>query len=237
MKTARLLLAVDLSESPSIPGPFLELVRSVELVLLGMYEVPEQTAPAQAKDQYEEESTRKLKALVRDVEAAGGVAESRMVFTGRRIDTIDRIAREMACDAVCELRPMEELERILVPIKSARHYWVPEFVADLVEEDGVEILLYHADEEDGGDTKARMLQTIKQRLIREGTDPNAVRAFAEHTSDRSEAIVAKASEYDLLVIGETETTLAGRLFGELHEEVAEAVSCPVIVVRRPPSAR
>lgn len=234
MRTAKLLIVLDLSDSPSIPGALLELLRSVDLVLLGVYPVPEQTVPDQARDQFEEASRRKLDALCRDVDAVGGQVEDRLVFTADVMDSVERVSREEGCDAVLTLRPMDGLERILVPIKSVRHYWVPEFLEELIEESGVELLLLHAvGRDEDPETLARMLQTVKRRLIEGGTGANRIRTSAETAGDRAEKILETAEDYDLLVMGETEGSLTEHLFGELHDRVAEEAPCPVIVVRRP----
>lgn len=94
-----ILVPVDVSNTEPPDQVILDLLRPVNLVVLGYYPVPKQTAPAHLKEDHEEEAAARLDNIVQKFAAGDHDVESVLVFTKEREDTIDRIADQYECDA------------------------------------------------------------------------------------------------------------------------------------------
>ena len=95
-----LLISVDLPAPEPIPPRLARKLMGFRVVLLGCYEVPDQTTPAQARDQFGEEARSALELAAKPLEAEGAVVKRCLVFTRNRIETIERVAAEEGCEAI-----------------------------------------------------------------------------------------------------------------------------------------
>jgi len=76
-----------------------------------------------------------------------------------------------------------------------------------------------------------LLRGVCDRLEEDGVDRDRVAWRLEQGDSPSDAIVAAAEEYDVLVLGESEPSLRERIFGPTTGRVVDRVSRPVFVVR------
>ena len=235
-----ILVDVELPK-PASPSPALvDLLASLRIVLVGWYAVPEQTTPAQARDQFEESAQTALDTVARAFEEAGAEVESHLVFTGDQLDTISRISTEANCDAVLIPARMERLDRILVPLRglhNARR--IAPLVTDLVRDSAsvkkktTEVTLLHVLEEGETEAHARenVLQPTADLITGHGIDAGLLHFDAVSADDPGNAIVERAADFDLVVIGETKPSVREILFGSVPEQIVGTVEIPVIVVR------
>lgn len=232
---AKLLIDVELPDPAPVPTPLVELTGALDVVLVGWYAVPEQTNPEQARDQFEGEASAALDVIADTFRAAGATVQSHLVFTGNELDTIERISAEQDCDAVLIPRPLAKLERILVPLRGLHNApRIARFVADLVQDGTTDVTLLHVleDEEERDAVQQNVLDSVGQMMADEGIDAGLVRMRIEVADDPGEAIMEAARDYDAVVIGETEPSVADVIFGSVPEQIAHEASVPVMVVRR-----
>jgi nucleotide-binding universal stress UspA family protein len=228
-----ILVPVDVSEE-DIPGRgILELLRPVDVVVLGYYPVPAQTAPAQLKADHETEAASRLEAAVARFEGAEHDVEGVLVFTKDRQDTIDRIAEQHDCDAVLVPTADGPVERILVPLRGdvnlAR---IVSLVADLVRLSDATVTLFHSVAADADPSQGEfMLRGAVDRLAEAGVDRDRLDWELSEGADPESAIVSLAADHDLLVLGETEPSLRDRIIGTVLTPILDAVEVPTIIVR------
>ncbi len=232
-----ILVDVELPAPTPLPEELVAALAPLRVVLVGWYPVPEQTTPAQARDQFEEEAQSALDVVARRFEAAGAEAvASRLVFTGDKFDTFTRISTEEACDAVLIPGPIEHLRRLLVPLRgleNARH--ILPFVADLVRGSSgtTDVTLLHVLEEGEveGTAQKELLGPAVKQLAAHGVDTELVERRVLATDDPARSIVKVAGHYDLVVLGETQPSVRSILFGTVPERIVQAGNLPVVVVR------
>lgn len=233
---ASLLVNVELPEPTPFSPVVVDLLASLHIVVVGWYAVPDQTLPAQARDQFEDEAEAALESVVRPFEDAGGDVDSILVFAHDRFDTLRRISRERDCDAVLISGEMEHLRRILVPLRGLpnAHYIAP-FVADLVQDSPAEVTLLHVLEDDETDAHVRetVLSPAAQLMTSNGIDAGRLSLHTRTGDAPVEAILEEADDYDAVVIGESEPSVGEILFGTVPEKIAQAARIPVIIVRNP----
>jgi nucleotide-binding universal stress UspA family protein len=227
------LVPVDVSTADPLDEGILEHLRPVDVVVLGHYPVPRQTAPAHLRADHEAEARARLEAAVARVDAADHEVEGVLVFTRDRRDSIDRVADEHGCDAVLVPGETSPVERILVPLRGTTNLErIVSLVADLERTSAASITLFHSvadgTDPDGG---AAVLRDAVERLVAAGVDRDRLRRDLSETGDARAEIVARAREHDLVILGETEPSLRARIIGATLTPILDAIDAPAIVVR------
>jgi nucleotide-binding universal stress UspA family protein len=228
-----ILVPVDVSVAEPPDRGILELLRPVDVVVLGYYPVPDQTAPAHLKSDHEAEASARLDAAVDRFEDNDHEVEGVLVFTKDHQDTIDRVAEEYDCDAVLVPGDGGAVERILVPLRGDVNLErIVSLVADLVRASDAHVTLLHSVADDADPSQGEfMLRGAVDRLTEEGGDRARVDWELDESRDPRSAVVALASDHDLVVLGETEPSLRDRIIGTVLTPIIESIDSPAIVVR------
>ncbi|MFB6173717.1 MAG: universal stress protein, partial [Halobacteriales archaeon] len=166
--------------------------------------------------------------------AAGGDAETRLVFTHDEEQTFERVAEEAGCDAILVPNPATAVERLLVAVRGeADAGRIAAFVGSLIGDRDISVTVYHVagpDEDLGpGET---LVEEAVGTLRDAGLPAGAIGREIERTEAPVRAIATAAADYGAVVMGESEPSLRTFLLGESHEAVAARSLGPVLVVRR-----
>ncbi|KAB1185139.1 MULTISPECIES: universal stress protein [Haloferax] len=231
----RVLVPVAILKGQVIPDQMVRLLSRATVVLLGYYEIPEQTAPDQAREQFEAKAQHELQDLVDAFESCGSTVETRLVFTHNISQTTDRIATEANCDAVLLSNPAPTIDRIIVPIKERINAEaIAKVVAGVSSHQAVEVTLFHA-ASDEADVQygEQLLGEVSDELVVLGVSRDQLNRVVTVAQNPLQALIVAAENHDVVIMGEEEPTIRGRLFGETSDRVAEQTVGPVLVVRRP----
>ncbi|SFG11292.1 Nucleotide-binding universal stress protein, UspA family [Halopelagius inordinatus] len=228
------LVPLEVLEGQTIPDTVVELLSPFSVVLLGYHILPEQTAPGQARIQFEEKAQSLLDELAAEFRETGGSCETRLVFTHDEEQTLDRVADEAGCTAILVPNPTTRVERVLVPVgDDVNVARVAAFVAAMADGRDVELTLYHvADDEEAEPAGRSIVEDAAARLRENGLASDAVRTEVVVSKTPVRAIADAADDHDVVVMGESEPSLRSFLFGEISDQVAARSLGPVIVVRR-----
>jgi nucleotide-binding universal stress UspA family protein len=223
------LVPVDVSEPETPPLEVVDLLGPSRVVLLGYFPVPRQAEPALIKDEYEADAEGRLREIA---EGRPDLTEV-LVFTHDREATIDRVADQYDCDAVLSTGHVDELERILVPLRGdANLERIVSVVASLLDVSGATATLFHAVAEGADPSQGEfLLRGAVDRLADYGIDEGRVDGRLGEGGDPSAEIAALGNEYDLVVLGETEPSLVDRIIGDLLSRIVENVDRPALIVR------
>lgn len=229
-----ILVPIRVLEGESIPDGVPELLANAHVVLLGVHVVPDQTAPGQARMQFEEKATNRLDELETILEAAGAHVETRLVFTHEYQKTIDRMIYEHECLAVLVPAATGLPENILVAIRGTVGIdRMLRVVSGLFADSDVEITLYHIIDEDETDEDAEtMLQGIATQLAEAGIDEGLIELVTEHEERSLDAIVEVAHNFDVVLMGESDPSIITFVFGLPADRIAEQFMGPVLIVQR-----
>ncbi len=229
-----ILVDVELPEPESLAPALIDALSPLRVVLLGWFSVPEQTSPAQARDQFGAEAEDTLGAAARRFEEAGAEVTTRLVFTGDELDTISRVSVEESCDALLIPGPVEQLRRVLVPLRGIQNVReIAPFVADLCQDGTARVTLLHILEGDETTAASRedVLEPAAERMRSAGIEAGLLELNSVAADSPADTIVEWAGEHDLVVLGETQPSVREVLFGTMPEQIVEAVNVPIIVVR------
>lgn len=228
-----ILVPVDVSVTEPPDQGILELFRPINVVVLGYYPVPTQTAPAHLKEDHEDEAASRLDDIVTRFESTEHDVEGVLVFTQDRQDSIDRVADQHDCDAVFVPGEAGPVERILVPLRGDVNLErIVSLVGDLVRASDATVTLFHSIALDTDPSQGEfILRGAADRLSEEGVDPDRLDWELSDESDPRNAIVGLADEYDLIILGETEPSLRERIIGTVLTPILEEIERPAIIVR------
>ena len=228
------LVPIRVLEGESIPEGVPDLLANAHVVLLGYHVVPDQTATDQARTQFEDRALDRLEEFERILEEGGATVESRLVFTHESQQTIDRTTAEHDCLAVLVPNATGALERVLVAVRGTVGLdRLVRVVTGLFASTDVAVTLYHVAGEDESDEDVEtLLEGVTARLSEAGMDDDAIDVWLERSQGTLEAIVDAGNEYDAIVMGESDPSLATFVFGMRAEQVAERFLGPVLVVQR-----
>lgn len=230
----RILVPFELPDASPLSRLLIDDLRDMEVVLLGHYDLPEQTPPDAAREQFQDDATDELEALAADFREAGVDVTTRLVFGKDRGQAIDDVALEEDCDAELDPAPTTGIERILVPLPDTSNVErLCDYVWALLEDTTTEVTLFHV-EEDGEDLAPgrAMLQEAREQLVDRGLDPSLVDTVVEAGASHDRLILEMAEDYDAVVMGEATPAVANRIFGTLPDRIATRTGDPVIIVRR-----
>ena len=228
------LVPIRVLEGESIPEGTPELLANAHVVLLGYHVVPDQTAPGQARMQFEERALQRLEEFETILEEAGAVVETRLVFTHEEQKTIDRMIAEYDCLAVLVPNATSSPENILVAIRGTVGIdRMARVVSELFAGTDVGVTLFHVTDEDETTEDAEtLLEGIVARLTEEGMDAEALDTRIARDVSPRDAIAEVADEFDAIVMGESDPSLITFVFGMRAEQVADRFLGPVLIVQR-----
>jgi nucleotide-binding universal stress UspA family protein len=222
----RVLVPVKVLEGESVSPGLIDLLGTMDTVVLGYHVVPEQTPPDQARAQYEERATDALEDLTGIFRAAGGDVDHRLVFTHDREQTFERVADEVSARAFGFSGITGDIDDLLVSLSGdVAVSRILSFVGELIDdrEVGVTLFLATKDDKDTDETLESAARTLRDA----GVNVTTVSA----TGDSFASLIEAASEHDAVVVGENAPSFRTLVFGDEADRVASESVGPVIVVR------
>lgn len=224
-----ILVPVDVSGPESAALEVLEVLRPYEVVLLGYFPVPDQAEPALLKHEYDAEAAARLD------EIATGWSDLTqvLVFTHDREATIDRVAEEHGCDAVLTAGDGAAIDRILVPIRGDTNLErIVSVVVNLLLAGEATVTFFHSMEVDGDPSQGEfLLRGVVEQVTGQGIDSDRISWQLAEGDDPHADIVGLASEYDIVVLGETEPSLRERIIGDMLSRIIDDIQIPALIVR------
>lgn len=228
------LVPIRVLEGESVPEGVPDVLANAHVVLLGYHVIPEQTAPGQAKMQFEERATARLDEYEAIFEEAGATVERRLVFTHDGQKTIDRTIGEHDCMAVLVPNATGAVDDVLVAVRGTVGIdRLARVVAGVFGAMDASITLYHvAGAEETDEDIRTLLDAMVDRLGDLGVDESRIETRVEREQGPLDAIVDAAGEFDAVVMGETDPSLVTFVFGMPADQVADQFLGPVLVVQR-----
>ncbi|WEL16237.1 Nucleotide-binding protein, UspA family [Halorhabdus sp. SVX81] len=234
MTRPSVLVPIRVLEGESLPEGVPDLLSNAHVVLLGYHVIPGQTAPGQARMQFEDRALDRLEDFEQALSDAGATVDHRLVFTHDAQQTIDRQIAENDCLAALVPRALADLEDILVAVRGTVGIdRLAQVVAGLFADRDIDVTLYHVTGEDETDEDVDvLLDGLTDRLADEDVDPARIKTRVDRDVKPVDAIAELAEDYDCVVMGESDPTLSTFVFGMPADQVADRFLGPVLVVQR-----
>lgn len=230
----RILLPVRPLTDEIPPPALIGLLGQAHVILLGYHQLPSQTAPSQARNQFGDQAVESLERMAEDLREVGAEVEHRMVFTHETRQTISRVAQETQAEAVVYPEATIPVEKLLLPMRGSINLeHLISFTAGLVRDTDIVVTLAHvlADEAEASQAEL-MLHGARDKMIRAGIPEGRIQEMVLFSEQPIDALAKAGLEHQVIVMGETDPSLASLLLGSFHERVDERFDGPMIVVRK-----
>ncbi len=229
-----ILVPIELPDPEPLSSVLIEDLASLSVVVLGHYDLPEQTPPSLARDQFGEAAQATLDEVAEAFADAGAAVRTRLVFGKDRAAAIRQVATEEGCAAELDPAPTEGIGRILVPLPNVAEFdRLPRFIRVLSRDSTQRITLFHVVEgEESRERGESIVAETRERLVADGFDSASVDTLVVEGTEHDEEILRVAAGYDAVVMYEPESRLGDRLFGSLADRIADETGDPVILVNR-----
>ncbi|MDX1641570.1 MAG: APC family permease [Balneolaceae bacterium] len=232
----RIIVAVDVENPNAIPKALLKAFQNLKLLVLGYRLVPEQTSPEQSRKEFEDEAQENLDDVLQDLKDLDIDMDSELVFTPNLAKTINQYSDEYHSHAVLTASPIESVNRLLVPVYSADQISrrLASVLQELAQSSDLPLSLVmltsgeseSEEEKDAGEFKQRMITELK----RAGISEENIRSKDVDVDDVAEAVSDLSGEDDVVALGEPKDMDRRSFFKTIHEEIQEAVKCPILVI-------
>jgi|APHM01.1.fsa_nt_gi Universal stress protein family. len=230
--TNRVFIPLELPNADPVPPVLVDTLTSMEVVVLGYYDLPEQTPLSAGRNQFEADAAAELEDLDEPLESAGIPVTTRLVFSKARDKTIDRIALEEDCNVVLTPGQAAAIEQVVVPLRGQENFdRILSFVGKLLMETNASVTLFNTGEESDRQSREELLVAATEQLVGAGVDSDRVSRQLSTDKDASHSIASLGEAFDLLVLGETEPSLRDRIFGTVPAQVTATTEAPAFVVR------
>jgi nucleotide-binding universal stress UspA family protein len=212
----------------------MNLLTDSDVHVLGVYAVPDQTAPALVRDKTAPENEEVVGEIVDRLRTAGATTTSKLVYTHNRRDAIDRIAKDEASDVILVPNLAERMEWILVPLRGDVNVErITGVVGGFSDDTLRHVQLLHvtgSESESDQPTGEALLATAREQLRDSGIDEQVIDAELVESDDAVGTITERAKNYDAIVMGGTKPSLMDHIFGDIPHRISQASGCAVFVV-------
>lgn len=232
MSPQTILIPVEFPDPQPLPSTFVDAFSSCRVVLLGLDEMSDDV-DADERHRREIRAKNVLYSLATQFLREGESADVELVTGEGLSETPTRVAEERGVDAVMIPKPITTLGRVLVPVRDPRFAEpVAEFLSGLNQDVFLHTTLFHvAESEDDVEAGEQVLSDIREQLVEAGHPELRLDSETVVSDDPAFAISEAASDYDIIVMGETENPSFDSVFGKTYELVADETNHPVVVVR------
>ena len=228
----RILVPFELPDADEVPSALIDTLATMEVVLLGHYNLPEQTPPSVARDQFADDAQAELNDIAQRFEDIAVSVTTRLVFGKAREKTINRVALQEDCDVILTPGDADAIAEVLVPLRGEANFdRILSFVGELLTVTGASVTLFHTGEESDRLPGEKILADATDRLVEAGIEPDRISQQLSADDDVERSIVGLGDTFDLLVLGETEPSLRDRIFGSRPAQVTAGTDDPAFVVR------
>lgn len=232
--TNKLLVPVDLPDPEPLSPVLIEHLSSLDIVVMGFYQVKEQTPRRSAREQFGDEAQEMLDEIAAQFEAAGASVSTRLTFGKNRADSINRIMIEEKCAAELNPAPIENVDSILVPMPEVPEMThLPDFLDYFCASNPSNVTFFYVAEQEGDRERGEEILTeARDGMVDACLNLSTVNTKLVEGESHDQEILNAADEYDLVVMYEGNPSLSDRVFGSLPDRVVSQTNTPVIVVRR-----
>lgn len=240
LRKPRILLPVSLPKKEPLPLGILSQFTDLEVLLLGYKELPEQTSPKQFEEEEGDETREQLDEIKKELEEESFDVKTELVFTQDISQAIDNVILEYDCQALLVVKPIEELNRLLIPVydinQISKRFATVIYELTTASNLPATLLFLKSPEEaeeaeekrsnDISDMKRKALSQLK----RAGINNNQIKTSSVEVASISEAVEEESKPEDLVILVEANADERKSFINKIRGEISDKIDCPLLVV-------
>lgn len=240
LRKPRILLPISLPQEDSIPVAILKRFTDLEVLLLGYKDLPEQTGPGQFEEEEGEKYREELEKVKKDLEDENFKVETELIFTPKVSLAIDNVILEHNCKALMIVRPIDELNRLLIPIydiqQISRRFATVIYELTSAGNLPATLLFLESseDNENSEDKEKKDISAMKKealsQLKRAGVGDHQIRTRSVQVDSISEAVKNESESDDLVILVEANAKERKSFINKIRNEISEKTDGPLLVV-------
>ncbi|WP_205521191.1 APC family permease [Psychroflexus aurantiacus] len=240
LRQPRILLPIALPLEKPIPLAILRNFTDLEVLLLGYKELKEQISPEQFEEEDDGESQKELDKVKKELEDESFDVITELVFTPDVSQAIDNVILEYDCQALLVVKPIDELNRLLIPVydinQLSKRYATVIYELTKASNLPASLMFIESPEnsEDSENEEAKDISNMKSealnRLKQAGVRRKQIETGSVKVSNISEAVEEKSGSDDLVILVEANTKERENFINRIREEISDKIECPLLVV-------
>lgn len=240
LRKPRILLPVSLPQEKAIPLAILKRFTDLEVLLLGYKELHEQTGTGQFEEEEGEKYREHLKRVKNELEDENFKVKTEFVFTPNVSQAIDNVILEYDCQALLIIRPINELNRLLIPVydiqQISRRFATVIYELTSAGSLPATLLFLESseDNDDSEDKEKKNISALKRealsQLKRAGIDDQQIKTKSVKVERISEAVKDESASDDLVILVEANAEERKSFINKIRSEISDKIDGPLLVV-------
>lgn len=235
MKHPTVLVFLELPDPVPPSTGFLHGFKYPDAEIIGFYQVDDDESIGDVRDENEEAFGRALEEIAEQFEQEGVRTETEVEYSGDLNEARKQIAERDAVDAILIPGDSHTIGNVLIAARDLRNADEMMNVLHIIDdEDLVKITLLHVadpDDPDAIEEGERILDEMESLLVDQDVEKMAIEREIREDSDPEFVLSSVASDYDLVVVGESEQDLEQQIFGPVADQISDRTGTPVLIIR------
>jgi len=232
LREPKILMTVELPDLEKPPYVLLKAFRSLKLFVLGYRISPEQTHPEQSEEKFDEDTKKKFDKYLSDLSFSFIDTQSQLEYTSDYSDLLQNFLEEEQVHALLVPKPMEQLNRILVPVykRDQINRRLATIVRELCEYSQAPVSLFFVVQKDTDETINELKAAGLKTFLRVGIDKSDIKFSSVEVNDVEEAILQISEADDLVVLSESGESRRNAWFTSVHKNVLDRVESSLLLI-------
>lgn len=239
LREPKILLTVGFPDPEEPPYALFKAFKNLNLFILGYRISPEQTHPEQSEKEFDEDTQEKFKNYLDNLSFSSIDTESQLEYTANYPDLLQNYLDEEEVHALLIPKPMEELNRILVPIYRADQInrRLATILRELCDYSEVPVSLFFAVQEQSEESISELKTKAFKSLLQAGIDKSDIKSNSIEVENVEESILQISEKDDLIVMSESQDDEREKWFNSIHESIRKKVTSSLMMIFQEESRR
>lgn len=232
LREPRILLTVELTDPEEPPYALFKAFRNLNLFILGYQITPEQAHPEQSEKEFDEDSRKKFDSYLNNLSFSSIDIESQLEFTADYPDLLQNYLDSEQVHALLVPKPMEELNRILVPIyrRDQINLRLATILRELCDYSSPPVSLFFVVQEESEESISELKTGAFKSLLQVGIDKSDIKSNSIEVDNVEEVILQISDKDDLIVMSESREDERRKWFNSIHERIRKNINSSLLLI-------
>jgi len=232
LREPKILLTVEFPDPEKPPFALFKAFRNLNLFILGYQISPEQTHPEQSEEKLDEVARQEFDSFLDDLSFSFINTQSQLEYPSDYPQLLQNFLDEEQVHALLIPKPMEELNRILVPVyrEDQLNLRLATITRELCVYSGAAISLFFVVQKDSEESIGRLKTKAFKNLLRAGIDKSDIKSKSIEVDNVVEAILQISEKDDLVVLSESRHDERKKWFSSINQKVRNKTDSSVLLI-------
>ena len=232
LREPRILLTVELPNPEEPPYVLFKAFRNLKLFILGYQITPEQAHPEQSEEEFDKDTRERFDRYLDNLSFTSINTESQLEFTADYSDLLQNYLDKKQVHALLIPKPMEELNRILVPIYRGDqiNLRLATILRELCDYSSSPVSLFFVVQEGTEESIKKLKTSAFKSLLRAGIQKPEIKSTSIEIENVEEAILQISDKDDLIVLSESREDERKKWFTSIHKSIRKNIDSSLLLI-------